>query len=536
MPRSSAEDRVQEVFAASYRRLVGQLTGVTGDPVEAEDAVMEAFARAVNSSRSFLAADNPEAWLRTVAVNVTRTRWRRSRFFRDVSHRLMAAESYADLPEDRLALLAALRQLPVAQREAIALHHLADLPVHAVAETVGAPVGTVKARLSRDIADRAPQPGFDAVVDRARAGRRRRRTTIASGLAAAVVVAGIGLAVGDRPGRDSSPEPANPTRTSDVSDRIDPDLPEGVRHFLARGEVDAWTVSAADSAVAAFWQVCGKPFDPCQQAWTIRGGGEVIGDLIDAERPFITPVPGGWLVDDQHGPTLLLTPDGDLEEVTTADIDGAPLLAGDTAVLTYDGSRLLRDGALIAMPEPADRPVVGVAYVTPSGRLVAATADLDGWRVQATDDGRTWERPVVGPSGAMNTRVVGSGDHVAVMFTGADSDGSLPVAEVLVSADAGRTWTTVRGLDTQGADRSRNPHSLAVTPSGTTYLTTETEGLVRIDSDGNALATPLSATDTSVFTRGDEVCVLAEAGIVDELQCSTDDGASWAPQPLPGFD
>ena len=38
-------------------------------------------------ARSFLAADNPEAWLRTVAVNVTRTRWRRGRFFRDVSHR-----------------------------------------------------------------------------------------------------------------------------------------------------------------------------------------------------------------------------------------------------------------------------------------------------------------------------------------------------------------------------------------------------------------------------------------------------------------
>ena len=149
MPRESAVDRVQEVYAASYRRLVGQLTGVTGDPVEAEDVVMEAFARAVNARGSFLAADNPEAWLRTVAVNVSRTRWRRSRFFRDVSPRLAVSASYDDLPEERLALLAALRRLPAAQREAIALHHLADLPVHEVAEAVGAPVGTVKARLSR---------------------------------------------------------------------------------------------------------------------------------------------------------------------------------------------------------------------------------------------------------------------------------------------------------------------------------------------------------------------------------------------------
>jgi RNA polymerase sigma-70 factor (ECF subfamily) len=169
MPRARAVDRVQEVYATSYRRLVGQLTGVTGDPVEAEDAVMEAFARAVNSSRSFLSADNPEAWLRTVAVNVTRTRWRRTRYFRDVSHRLGAAEAYDDLPDDRLALLAALRQLPAAQREAIALHHLADLPVQEVAETVGAPVGTVKARLTRGRAALAvllSEPAPDQTTER----------------------------------------------------------------------------------------------------------------------------------------------------------------------------------------------------------------------------------------------------------------------------------------------------------------------------------------------------------------------------------
>jgi len=148
--RGTEVDRVQEVYATSYRRLVGQLTGVTGDPLEAEDAVMEAFARAVNSHRAFLAADNPEAWLRTVAVNVTRTRWRRARLFRNAAPRLVtSASSYDDLSADRLALLAALRQLPPAQREAIALHHLADLPLHEVAEATGAPIGTVKARLSR---------------------------------------------------------------------------------------------------------------------------------------------------------------------------------------------------------------------------------------------------------------------------------------------------------------------------------------------------------------------------------------------------
>ena len=40
-------------------------------------------------------------------------------------------------------------RLPFAQRQAIVLHHLADLPVAQVAAEVGAPEGTVKARLSR---------------------------------------------------------------------------------------------------------------------------------------------------------------------------------------------------------------------------------------------------------------------------------------------------------------------------------------------------------------------------------------------------
>lgn len=144
-----SSERVHQVYVASYRRLVVQLTGVTGDPVEAEDLVMEAFARAVNRPRTFAALHNPEAWLRTVAVNLARSRWRRLMRLRELTPQLVTPTSYDDLPADRVALMAALRALPAAQREAIALHHLADLPVHEVAATLGVPVGTVKARLSR---------------------------------------------------------------------------------------------------------------------------------------------------------------------------------------------------------------------------------------------------------------------------------------------------------------------------------------------------------------------------------------------------
>jgi RNA polymerase sigma-70 factor (ECF subfamily) len=142
----SSADAVRAVFEVSYRRLVGQLYGVCGDLTEAEEVVAEAFARAVQHQRTFARLDNPEAWLRTVAVNVSRSRFRRRLRVVPVGGEV---ERHPDLDDDRLALMAALRKLPTAQREAIALHYLADLPIHEVAAATGSPVGTVKARLSR---------------------------------------------------------------------------------------------------------------------------------------------------------------------------------------------------------------------------------------------------------------------------------------------------------------------------------------------------------------------------------------------------
>jgi RNA polymerase sigma factor (sigma-70 family) len=146
------EDVVREAYRAYYRRLVTQLFGLIGDLAEAEDAVQDAFARVLTRPRSFLGAEDPERWLRVVALNVARTRYRR----RWVFDRLVRAgrvdvapAAVPGLSTDRVELLAALRRLAPPTREAVVLHHLADLPVAEVAATLGVPVGTVKARLAR---------------------------------------------------------------------------------------------------------------------------------------------------------------------------------------------------------------------------------------------------------------------------------------------------------------------------------------------------------------------------------------------------
>src|SRR6476659_753557 len=95
---------LREIYEASYRRLVAQTYAVAGDRVEAEDAVQEAFARAVAAGDRFRRIDNPEAWLRTVSLNVVRRRWRRATMFRALSPRIATPSEVPGISEDHVAV------------------------------------------------------------------------------------------------------------------------------------------------------------------------------------------------------------------------------------------------------------------------------------------------------------------------------------------------------------------------------------------------------------------------------------------------
>lgn len=150
-------DMVRELYEGCYRRLVGQLFALCGNLGEAEDAVQEAFVRAVEKPRRFAQLENPEAWLRTVALNAVRGRYRRATRFHGLLSRAGVPETtMPGLSADRVALVGALRQLPYEQREAVVLHHIVDLPVREIAAQLSVPEGTVKARLARGRAALAP--------------------------------------------------------------------------------------------------------------------------------------------------------------------------------------------------------------------------------------------------------------------------------------------------------------------------------------------------------------------------------------------
>jgi RNA polymerase sigma-70 factor, ECF subfamily len=142
-------DDFDEFYAATSRRLVGQLYAMTGDLNEAEDAVQEAYIRAWQRWPRIRGYHDQEAWIRTVAYRISISAWSKARN-RLTAHR--RASRHAGQPEispDLLTLVSALRKIPEPQRRAIVLHYLAGLSVEEIAAETGAPTGTVKARLAR---------------------------------------------------------------------------------------------------------------------------------------------------------------------------------------------------------------------------------------------------------------------------------------------------------------------------------------------------------------------------------------------------
>jgi RNA polymerase sigma-70 factor (ECF subfamily) len=144
------EREFDDFYSASFQRVTAQVYAMIGNRDEAQECVQEAFARAWAHRRKLERAEYPEAWVRTTAYRIAVSRWRRTVRGRRPADRAVGAPTEAAAPsEAHVALVAALRQIPEAQRQALVLHHIADLPVQDVAREVGVPEGTIKARLSR---------------------------------------------------------------------------------------------------------------------------------------------------------------------------------------------------------------------------------------------------------------------------------------------------------------------------------------------------------------------------------------------------
>jgi RNA polymerase sigma factor (sigma-70 family) len=122
-----------------------------GDRLLAEELVAEGFTRAWMAWRKVRGLQAPRAWVVRAALNVNVSRWRRHR--REVA--LGSHDSAIPADQDTVMggeLVAALRRLPLRQREVVTLRLLLDLDTETTARLLGIAPGTVSAHLHKAVA------------------------------------------------------------------------------------------------------------------------------------------------------------------------------------------------------------------------------------------------------------------------------------------------------------------------------------------------------------------------------------------------
>lgn len=153
MSTEAGED-FDDFFAGMIGEAVRVATRVLDDRSAAEDAAVEALARAHLRWPRLREDPCRHAWVLRVTINAAldiqrSDRRRRDREFR--SRRQTAASRFEEASIDRLVLSEALRRLPRRQREAVALRYLADLPEKHAADAMGISIGSVKVHVRRGL-------------------------------------------------------------------------------------------------------------------------------------------------------------------------------------------------------------------------------------------------------------------------------------------------------------------------------------------------------------------------------------------------
>ena len=147
-----------EFYAATRDDCLRVVLLTAGDRLLAEDLVAEAYTRAWLSWRKVRGLDQPRAWVVRTALNTRISWWRRRRREvgldgQDYEHASPASQDGTYQRGLDTDLVAALRRLPVRQREVVALRLLLDLDTASTAEALGLADGTVGSHLHRALAN-----------------------------------------------------------------------------------------------------------------------------------------------------------------------------------------------------------------------------------------------------------------------------------------------------------------------------------------------------------------------------------------------
>ena len=153
--RWTADEAVEQLYAAHWARLVRLSVLLVHDNGTAEEVVQDAFVAVHARWGKLREPEKALAYLRQAVVNRSRSAIRhRGVVTRHVAqqtdpHPVPGADEAALAADRRAAVLDALRQLPLRQREVLALRYYLDLSEAEIADTLGIGRGSVKAHASR---------------------------------------------------------------------------------------------------------------------------------------------------------------------------------------------------------------------------------------------------------------------------------------------------------------------------------------------------------------------------------------------------
>jgi RNA polymerase sigma-70 factor (ECF subfamily) len=152
-----------ELYTRWASMLYGLVCKILEDPREAEDVLQEGFLHIWNKAGSYDSQrSSPTTWaymiFRNKAIDRLRARERRGRGMERIAIEApreavpaTEPEGGAEFNERRQAVKAAMEEIPAEQREAISLAFYSGLTQLEIAERLGTPLGTVKARIRRGL-------------------------------------------------------------------------------------------------------------------------------------------------------------------------------------------------------------------------------------------------------------------------------------------------------------------------------------------------------------------------------------------------
>lgn len=143
------QDDFDEFYRETSRRTLRYAYALCGDAATAQDLTQEAYVRAWQRWRRVGEYEHADAWVRLVVARLATDAWRRLGLRRRWDATAYPARPVDPPGEDTVLITAALRRLPIRQRQAVALHYLMDLSVLDIAAEMGASEGTVKSWLAR---------------------------------------------------------------------------------------------------------------------------------------------------------------------------------------------------------------------------------------------------------------------------------------------------------------------------------------------------------------------------------------------------